>query len=274
MGYNDTMKEKGAPAQEPQTAMTVRNVTFSYDGVANVLEHLDLTVPKGKITVVLGANGCGKSTLFKLMTKNLYPDEGEILLGDTNIDELGLREFARRAAIVHQTNTAPPDLTVETLVSYGRTPYLNAFQTAGGKEDQEAMEWAMDVTHVARYRKRPVAELSGGQRQRVWIAMALCQLTDILMLDEPTNALDVRYQIEIMRLTRELNRKYGMTIVMILHDINQAMKYADEIVGMKDGRIVDTGKPETVVTPAFLKELYGIDLPMTEINGTRYVLTV
>ncbi len=121
----DFRKEQGTEA-----AITVENLTFSYDGNTNVLEHLNLEIPRGKITVLLGANGCGKSTLFKLMTKNLYPDEGGIFLEDTNIEELSLKEFARRAAIVHQINTAPPDLKVETLVGYGRTPYLNAFQTA------------------------------------------------------------------------------------------------------------------------------------------------
>ena len=265
----DFRKEQGTEA-----AITVENLTFSYDGNTNVLEHLNLEIPRGKITVLLGANGCGKSTLFKLMTKNLYPDEGGIFLEDTNIEELSLKEFARRAAIVHQINTAPPDLKVETLVGYGRTPYLNAFQTAGTMEDREAMEWAMEVTNVAKHRNRQVSELSGGQRQRVWIAVALCQMTDILALDEPTNALDVRYQIELMKLTRELNQKYGMTIMMILHDINQAMKYADEIVGMQGGQIIARGEPEEVVTPEFLEQLYGIRLPVTEIDGRKYVMTV
>ena len=255
-------------------AMEVKKLSFSYDGTENILTDLDLVIPKGKITVLLGANGCGKSTLFNLMTRNLYPDAGEIRLGEENIEDMSLRDFARQVAIVHQTNTAPPDLNVETLVGYGRTPYLSAFQTAGSKEDQEAMEWALKVTNTDKYRKRQVSSLSGGQRQRVWIAVALCQMTDILALDEPTNALDVRYQLEIMRLVRELNREYGMTIMMILHDINQAMKYADEIVGMHNGHIVGHGRPEEVVTEDFIEELYGVRLPMTEIDGHKYVLTV
>ncbi len=257
-----------------ENAMEVRKLSFSYDGTENILTDLDLSIPKGKITVLLGANGCGKSTLFKLMTRNLYPDSGEVFLGQQNIEDLGLRDFARQVAIVHQSNTAPPDLNVETLVGYGRTPYLGAFQTAGSREDQEAIEWALKVTRVEKYRKRQVSALSGGQRQRVWIAVALCQMTDILALDEPTNALDVRYQLEIMKLVQELNREYGMTIMMILHDINQAMKYADEIVGMRDGRIIGHGRPEDVVTEDFIEALYGVRLPMTEIEGRKYVLTV
>lgn len=277
MAYNEDFEEIDLDdlEEEPELAvMQARDLTFSYDGATNVIEHLDLDVWEGKITVLLGANGCGKSTLFKLMTKSLFPDEGEVLLDGNDADEMGLKEFARNVAIVHQNNTAPPDLTVETLVGYGRTPYLNAFQTAGGKEDEEAIEWAMEVTNVAKYRKRPVSQLSGGQRQRVWIAMALAMKTSILYLDEPTSFLDVRYQIEILKLVRSLNREYGITIIMVLHDINQAMEYADILVGMKDGRIVAEGSPKEIVTPELLETLYGIRLPMIETGGRKFVLTV
>lgn len=274
MEYREDFEETGLKEETDPPVMEARNVTFSYDGTVNVVEHLDLDIREGKITVLLGANGCGKSTLFKLMTKSLFPDEGEILLDGNDADDLSLKEFARNVAIVHQNNTAPPDLTVETLVGYGRTPYLNAFQTAGGREDEEAVRWAMEVTNVAKYRKRPVSQLSGGQRQRVWIAMALAMKTSILYLDEPTSFLDVRYQIEILKLVRRLNREYGITIIMVLHDINQAMEYADVLVGMKDGRIVAEGDPKEIVTPDLLENLYGIRLPMIETGGRKFVLTV
>lgn len=267
MAYREDFEEEPA-------IMQARNLTFSYDGVTNIIEHLDLDIREGKITVLLGANGCGKSTLFKLMTKNLFPDEGQILLAGDDVDDMGLKEFARNVAIVHQNNSAPPDLTVETLVGYGRTPYLNAFQTAGGKEDEEAIRWAMEVTNITKYRKRPAAQLSGGQRQRVWIAMALAMKTSILYLDEPTSFLDIRYQIEILKLARDLNRQYGITIIMVLHDINQAMEYADILVGMRDGQIVAKGEPGKIVTPELLECLYGIRLPMIETGGRKFVLTV
>ena len=274
MAYKEDIEGTHQNTEKPLAVMQARNLTFSYDGVTNVIEHLDLDVWEGKITVLLGANGCGKSTLFKLMTKNLFPDDGETLLYGNDADDMGLKEFARNVAIVHQNNTAPPDLTVETLVGYGRTPYLNAFQTAGGKEDDEAIRWAMDVTNVTKYRKRQVSQLSGGQRQRAWIAMALAMKTSILYLDEPTSFLDVRYQIEILKLVRSLNRDYGITIIMVLHDINQAMEYADILVGMKGGKIIAEGNPREIVTPELLETLYGIRLPMIETGGRKFVLTV
>lgn len=256
------------------SVMEAKGLTFSYDGTGSILQDLDLSIEEGKVTVLMGANGCGKSTLFNLMTKNLIPDQGIVTLGGQDVDDMKRKEFARNVAIVHQNNTAPPDLTVERLVGYGRTPYLNAFQTAGTKEDEEAVEWALKVTNIRSIRSKCVSELSGGQRQRVWIAVALAQMTDVLFLDEPTTYLDVRYQIEILRLVRQLNRKYHITIIMVLHDINQAMEYADVFVGMKDGRIAVEGDPKEVVNSDVLYELYGIRLPVAETEGKRFVLTV
>ncbi|MGL5436175.1 MAG: ABC transporter ATP-binding protein [Lachnospiraceae bacterium] len=254
--------------------MEVKGLTFAYEGTTNVLEGLELTIQKGKITVLMGANGCGKSTLFKLMTRNLYADEGEIYLNGQDIEEMRQKEFARNVAIVHQNNTAPPDLTVETLIGYGRTPYLGTFQAAGGSQDKEAVDWAMEVTHVTKLRGSYVSELSGGQRQRVWIAMALAQKTEILFLDEPTTYLDIRYQIEIMKLIRQLNREYGITIIMVHHDINQAIEYGDLFVGMQGGKIVAQGDPGETINTELLYELYGIRLPVVEVEGKRFVMTI
>lgn len=267
-------EDAGNGNKMPETVMKAEGLTFSYDGTANVLENFNLGIQKGKITVLMGANGCGKSTLFNLMTRNLYPDEGTVLLRGRNADDMNRKEFARNVAIVHQNNTAPPDLTVETLIGYGRTPYLAAFQTAGDREDKKAVEWAMEVTHVDLIRNKYVAELSGGQRQRVWIAMSLAQMTDVLFLDEPTTYLDIRYQIEILKLVKRLNREYGITIVMVLHDINQAMEYGDVFIGMKDGEIAAEGDPKEVVDADVLYKLYGIRLSVAESEGRRYVLTV
>ena len=199
-------------------AMEVRDLYFAY-GKNRVLKGVSLKIESGKITTIMGANGCGKSTLFYLMTRNLTPRKGNIFLHGKNILNLGLRDFAKKVSIVHQYNTSSDDITVERLVSFGRTPHMRMMQ-GRSEEDDRLIEWAMEVTNVAKYRNREVSRLSGGQRQRVWIAMALAQNTKILFLDEPTTYLDIRYQIEILELVKRLNRKFGITIVMVLHDIN------------------------------------------------------
>ena len=227
-------------------AMEVRDVHFAY-GKNKILKGASLTVEKGKITTIMGANGCGKSTLFSLMTKNLSPGKGKIFLKGKNILNLRLNEFARRVAIVHQYNTASDDITVERLVSFGRTPHLGVMD-AKGEDDEKFIEWAMEVTNVAQFREREISRLSGGQRQRVWIAMALAQGTETLFLDEPTTYLDIRYQIEILELVKKLNREYGKTIIMVLHDINQAIYFSDKIIGLCEGKVLVQGDPNEVIT--------------------------
>ena len=253
-------------------AMKVQNLSFSY-GKNPVLKDISFEIQEGKITTILGANGCGKSTLFGLMTKNLYPRKGNIFLRGKNLQNLSLKDFAKKVSIVHQYNTASEDITVEELVSYGRTPYRKAF--AGVKEeDEKIIAGAMDVTGVSQYQNREVGRLSGGQRQRVWLAMALAQNTKILFLDEPTTYLDIRYQIEILELVRKLNREYGITIIMVLHDINQAIAFSDRIIGLKDGCVEVQGPPEQVITADSMESLYGIHLEVAEVQGQKFVLTV
>lgn len=253
-------------------AIEVRDVHFSY-GKNKILKGASLTIEKGRITTIMGANGCGKSTLFSLMTKNLIPGKGKIFLKGKNINNLRLNEFARKVAIVHQYNTASDDITVERLISFGRTPHLG-LMGAHKEEDEKYIEWAMEVTNVTQYRDRELSRLSGGQRQRVWIAMALAQGTETLFLDEPTTYLDIRYQIEILELVKKLNREYGMTIIMVLHDINQAIYFSDRIIGLCDGKVIVQGDPNEVITEESIKALYGIDLEVTEVNGRKFVLTV
>lgn len=259
-------------SSKPVKAMEVRDVYFSY-GKNRVLKGTSLTIEKGKITTIMGANGCGKSTLFSLMTKNLPQGKGKIFLKGKNINNLRLSEFARKVAIVHQYNTAADDITVERLVGFGRTPYLGMMGIKN-EEDEKYIEWAMEVTNIKEYRNRELSRLSGGQRQRVWIAMALAQGTEILFLDEPTTYLDIRYQIEILELIQKLNREYGMTIIMVLHDINQAIYFSDRVIGLNDGKVIVDGTPQEAVTTENLKALYGIDLEVTEVNGRKFVLTV
>ena len=253
-------------------AMEVRDLSFSY-GKNKVLKGISFTIEGGKITTIMGANGCGKSTLFNLMTKNLYPRKGNIFLHGRNIQNFGLKDFAKRVSIVHQYNSSADDITVERLVSFGRKPHMKMMQ-GRSDEDEKLIEWAMEVTNVEKYRDREVSRLSGGQRQRVWIAMALAQNTKILFLDEPTTYLDIRYQIEILELVKKLNEEYGITIIMVLHDINQAIHFSDRIIGLKDGQVAAQGSPAEVVTPECIRTLYGISLGVTIIEGKKFVLTV
>ena len=244
------MQTENRDLKPEKMAMTVKDVSFSY-GKNQILKGASLEIPKGKITTILGANGCGKSTLFSLMTKNLNPDKGRIFLGKKNISNLRLNEFALKAAIVHQYNTVADDMTVERLVSFGRTPHLGLMGIQGD-EDEKYVEWAMEVTNITEYRNREISRLSGGQRQRVWIAMALAQGTEILFLDEPTTYLDIRYQIEI----------------------NQAIYFSDRIIGLCQGKVLIQGEPDEVITGESIRQLYGIDLKVTEIDGHKFVLTV
>ena len=251
----------------------IRGLSFAY-GKHTVLKGLDLDLHAGRITTLIGANGCGKSTLFHLMTKNLRPDAGRILLRDQDISACRLRDFARQVAIVHQYNTAPADLSVEKLVAYGRTPYQTMGLSPDPEADAEKIRWALEITHTDKYRDKPVAELSGGQKQRVWIAMALAQGTQVLFLDEPTTYLDIRYQLQILHLIRQLNREYGMTIVMVLHDINQSLHYSDEIVAMSDGQVCAHGLPEEIVTPQLIRRVYDVDLAIQPVDGKPFVIPV
>ena len=251
----------------------IRGLSFAY-GKHTVLKGLDLDLHAGRITTLIGANGCGKSTLFHLMTINLRPDAGRILLRDQDISACRLRDFARQVAIVHQYNTAPADLSVEKLVAYGRTPYQTMGLSPDPEADAEKIRWALEITHTDKYRDKPVAELSGGQKQRVWIAMALAQGTQVLFLDEPTTYLDIRYQLQILHLIRQLNREYGMTIVMVLHDINQSLHYSDEIVAMSDGQVCAHGLPEEIVTPQLIRRVYDVDLAIRPVDGKPFVIPV
>ena len=253
-------------------AMEVRNLSFSY-GKNWVLKDTSFQIEEGKITTIMGANGCGKSTLFNLMTRNLYPGKGNIFLRGKNIQNLALKEFARKVSIVHQYNSSADDITAERLVSFGRTPHMKLMQ-GRSEADERQIRWAMEVTNTEKYRDREISRLSGGQRQRVWIAMALAQNTKILFLDEPTTYLDIRYQIEILKLVQKLNREYGITIIMVLHDMNQAIHYSDRIIGLKDGHVAAEGAPDEIITPESMRELYGITLGVTEVEGEKFVLTV
>lgn len=252
----------------------IEDLSFAYDSKP-ILRHVSFDIKKGKITTIMGANGCGKSTLFQLMTKNLLPDGGKISMENHDISELSLKAFAREAAIVHQYNTAPEDLTVEKLVGYGRTPYRKMGHSLDPELDEKMVIRALKITGTFSIKDRYVSQLSGGQRQRVWIAMALAQGTDTIFLDEPTTYLDIRYQLQVLKLVKKLNEKYGTTIIMVLHDINQAFAYSDEIIALSShGKLVAQGRPEEVINHDVLKEIYNIDLEVTRVNEKPFVVCV
>ncbi|AKR37578.1 MULTISPECIES: ABC transporter ATP-binding protein [Bacillus] len=247
--------------------MEIKNVTFSYDNVTNRLKSVSSEIEIGKITTIIGPNGCGKSTLLSVMSRNHAPSSGEVILDGKAISEYKPKEFARKLAVVHQQNEAPADITVEKLISFGRMPYKNIFSPQTD-EDREAIERALVCTNLQSKRDKPIYALSGGERQRVWIAMTLAQNTPMLFLDEPTTYLDIYYQLEILELVKELNEVYGLTIVMVLHDINQAIRYSDHIIVMKDGEIITKGNPNDVITEEMVKAIYGVDVIVKQDEDT------
>lgn len=208
-----------------------------------ILSDVSVTIPKNKISVILGANGCGKSTLLKTFARLLAPQSGQMILDGKNVSEIPSRQMAKMLGLLPQSPVVPEGIQVMDLVSRGRFPYRQ-FLKSMTREDYAAVEEAMEIMGITELADRAVEELSGGQRQRVWIALALAQQTDILLLDEPTTFLDIAYQIEILDMLTDLNRKHKTTIVMVLHDINLSARYADYLFAMKKGRLVAEGTPD------------------------------
>ncbi len=223
-----------------------------------IVRNMEITIPDQKITAIIGANGCGKSTLLKAMTRIITTNQGKVVLDGASIHNQNTKELAQKLAILPQTPESMPDLTVGELVSYGRFPYQKGLGRLT-KHDKQMINWALEVTNTLSYKHDSVDTLSGGQRQRVWIAMALAQDTEIIFLDEPTTYLDMAHQLEILELLQYLNQTEGRTIVMVLHDINQAARFADYMVAMKQGEIVKAGTPDDVVCHDVLRRVFHID---------------
>lgn len=249
-----------APPTADDAAVRAHDLTLSYDG-RRVVEHLDLDVPAGRITVVVGPNGCGKSTLLRGLSRLLHPIEGSIHLasGGARDDVWSLRpkEFARRVALLPQSPPVPEGITVVDLVGRGRHPH-HTLVRRWSEADDVAVARAMRATGILELAERPVDELSGGQRQRVWIALTLAQETDIVLLDEPTTYLDLAHQIDVLDLLRDLNRSRGTTVVMVLHDLNLAARYADHVVALRDGRLVGSGAPVDLVDEEFVARVFDL----------------
>lgn len=237
--------------------LRARELTLAYDD-RTVVHDLELAVPDGRVSVIVGPNACGKSTTLRALGRLLKPKSGSVLLDGEELARIPTRRIAQSIGLLPQSPTAPEAITVADLVSRGRQPHQHWWQQ-WSEEDERAVTEAMARTDVTDLAERSVDELSGGQRQRVWIAMALAQETDLLLLDEPTTFLDIAHQVEVLDLVRRLNHEQGRTVVIVLHDLNQAARYADHLVAMKSGRIVAEGHPGEIVTAELVREVFGLE---------------
>jgi iron-siderophore transport system ATP-binding protein len=231
------------------------DLTLAYDSRV-ITSALDVTIPDGSFTVIVGPNACGKSTLLRALSSLLTPRAGQVVLDGAAIGSYRAKEVARRLGLLPQTATAPEGISVADLVARGRYPHQKLLRQ-WTPEDENQVAAAMEATGVTALADRAVDELSGGQRQRVWMAMALAQQTNILLLDEPTTYLDIAYQIDLLDLCADLNEQ-GRTLVAVLHDLNQACRYATHLIAMKDGTIVAEGDPREIITAELVEDVYGL----------------
>ncbi|MET9298959.1 MULTISPECIES: ABC transporter ATP-binding protein [Micromonospora] len=237
--------------------LSTRDLVVGYEG-RTVLDGLDLDLPADTFTVIVGPNACGKSTLLRTMARLLTPRRGAVLLDGAAIRDLPTRDVARRLGVLPQSPLVPEGITVADLVGRGRQPYQRWWRQWSA-EDGRAVEEAMRLADVSALADRPVDTLSGGQRQRVWIAMTLAQDTDALLLDEPTTFLDLAHQVEVLDLLHRLRAQRGRTVVAVLHDLNQAARYADHLIAMRDGAVVAAGEPREILTADLVRDVFGLD---------------
>ncbi|WP_099329508.1 ABC transporter ATP-binding protein [Clostridium paraputrificum] len=247
----------------------VEGINFSYNKNEEFINDLSVEFENGKITTILGPNGSGKSTLLSLLCGLNNAKSGSIFIDGKDITKLKYKDIAKIVATVHQQNSVPNDITVRDLVSYGRLPFKKRFEHIN-RDDEKIINWALKETGLEGMEEKLVMSMSGGERQRVFIAMALVQKPKILFLDEPTTYLDIYHQIEILELVQRLNKDHGTTIVMVLHDINQAIKYSDNVAVMKDGALVKEGRANDIINENLIRKVYGVSGIMEEVNGEVY----
>lgn len=238
------------------------------------LRNLSIAVPEGKITSIIGPNGSGKSTLLKLLTRLLTPDEGTVAIGGQPLASYKSGELARTVAMLTQSKGAMPELTVKELVAYGRSPHQRPFARRFTPDDNQIVDWALTVTGTKAAEDRMFHTLSGGEQQKARIAMALAQKTNILLLDEPTTFLDIAHQLDLMEMIQELNSKHGLTVLMVLHDLQQAAKYSDHLIALKRGRLAAMGPPSEVLSSRFLREVYEIEAKIIKDDGYPLIIPV
>ena len=254
--------------------LTARDLTLKYDQRC-VVEGLSAEIPEGRVTMIVGANACGKSTLLRGLSRLLKPAAGAVTLDGKDIHSRPARELARTLGLLPQHPTAPDGITVRDLVGRGRYPHQGFFRSWSGKDDL-AVQRALEATGTLGLAARDVDELSGGQRQRVWIAMALAQETDVLLLDEPTTYLDLAHQVEVLDLVTDLNRTRGTTVAIVLHDLNLAARYADHVIAMKGGAVVAAGSPAEVVTEDLVRSVFNLESRIIPdpVSGTPLVIPI
>lgn len=238
-------------------SLSTRHLTLAYDNTM-IVRDLTLAIPAGQITVLVGANGCGKSTLLRGLARLLKPSQGGVYLDGKSIAKHATKTVAQRLGLLPQSPVAPEGLTVKELVSQGRYPYQNWLQQ-WSSQDERYVQQALEITDLMELGDRPLDTLSGGQRQRAWIAMTLAQNTQILLLDEPTTFLDLAHQVEVLDLLAELNQQQGRTIVMVLHDLNHACRYADYLVAIKQGQVFAAGTPQSVMTEDMVQAVFNLE---------------
>lgn len=238
------------------------NLTLSYDKKI-VAQDLSVAIPEGSLTVIIGPNACGKSTLLKTLSRLMQPQAGSVWLNGEQISRYATKEVARQLGLLPQSSNAPGDISVMDLVARGRYPHQGLFKR-WTPEDQQAVDEAMHATGITELADSAVDTLSGGQRQRVWIAMVLAQQTPLLLLDEPTTWLDIAHQIDLLELMRELNLKNGRTLVVVLHDLNHACRYASHLIAMKGGKVLAEGSPKQIVTAELVEEVFGLKCMIIE----------
>ncbi|TCN50474.1 iron complex transport system ATP-binding protein [Rhodococcus sp. SMB37] len=270
------------PADAPDHAgarLVAEHLALGY-GDRLIVDDLDLEIPTGVVTTIIGPNGCGKSTLLRALSRLLKPRDGHVLLDGRKITTMRTRDVARVLGMLPQAPTAPEGLTVADLVARGRHPHQSWVRQWSG-DDEDVVSTALTRTGIADLADRPVDELSGGQRQRAWISMALAQGTDVLLLDEPTTYLDLAHSIEVLDLVDQLHSELGRTVVMVLHDLNLAIRYSDHLVVMRDGKVIASGPPAEVISVELLRDVFGLDAsvisdpvsgrPLIVPIGTRHV---
>lgn len=244
--------------------ISVEKLEVSYDEMT-IIKDLYLNIDENEITTIIGPNGCGKSTLLKTITRILKSRNGVISINGEDMKTLSTKEISKKIAILSQQPKLPPDITVEELVAYGRIPHQKWYET-NNVEDKKIIDWAINLTKLTNMRKRIVNHLSGGERQRAFIATALAQKPKVLFLDEPTTYLDVSHQLDVINLVKRLNKELHIGIVMVLHDIAQAMEVSDKIIVMKCGKIYSQGYSQDVVTPKMLEEVYSVKASVVKVD--------
>ena len=247
----------GPDAPAGRHTLAAADLELGY-GDRRIVSDLTVAIPAGRVTVIIGANGCGKSTVLRGLARLLAPTGGSVLLDGEDIRSWPSREVAKVMGLLPQSPVAPEGITVADLVGRGRYPHQGWFRRWAAADDQAVAD-ALSATDTLGLADRTIDEMSGGQRQRVWIAMALAQQTDLLLLDEPTTYLDLNHQVEVLDLLTDLNRRHGTTIVIVMHDLNLACRYADQLIAMSDGRITAQGTPAEVITAETVREVFGLD---------------